>query len=216
MKAQNNSKRKRKLNNSKNKTVKKDNNKPILLQSLNLSKEQKDIVCKNYFNKYDTFEDKIEELFKKNKIDFSSTIRNLDKELLHDFRKAAIVTKITPQNDFYSYINDKWLKDYQVQEGQKYIVQVDNFRITQDKVFRELLEIVKNYIKDSKTPLAKNMKNYYDSIMKQNTLKQSIYYANYFVNNVDELRKDKNNFWKLLGLINYNEIISWSSPFVGR
>lgn len=67
MKAQNNSKRKRKINNSKNKTVKKhdNNNKPILLQSLNLSKEQKDIVCKNYFNKYDTFEDKIEELLKK-------------------------------------------------------------------------------------------------------------------------------------------------------
>lgn len=58
------------------------------------------------------------------------------------------------------------------------------------------------------------MKNYYDSFMKENTLKQSRYYADYFVNNVDELRKDKSNLWKLLGLINYNEIISWSSPFV--
>lgn len=38
----------------------------MLSQSLiNLSKDQRDIVCKNYFNKYDTFEDKIEELFKK-------------------------------------------------------------------------------------------------------------------------------------------------------
>ena len=50
--------------------------------------------------------------------------------------------------------------------------------------------------------------------MNQNTLKQSRYYADFFVNNVDELRKDKSNLWKLLGLINYNEIISWSSPFV--
>lgn len=58
---------KRKIKNSKNKTVKtRDNNKPMLSQSLiNLSKDQRDIVCKNYFNKYDTFEDKIEELFKK-------------------------------------------------------------------------------------------------------------------------------------------------------
>jgi len=205
---------KKKIKKSKNKTVKKhDNNKPILSQSLNLSQSQRDIVCKNYFNKYDTFEDKIEELFKKNKIDFSLTISNLDKDLLRDFRKAAIVTKITPQNDFYSYINDKWLKDYQLQEDQKYIVQVDNFRITQDKVFRELIEIVKDYMKN-KTPLAKNMKNYYESIINQNTLKQASYYANFFVNNVDELRKDKSNLWKLLGLINYNEIISWSSPFV--
>ena len=206
---------KRKIKKSKNKTVKNhDNKKPILSQSLNLSQSQRDIVCKNYFNKYDTFEDKIEELFKKNKIDFSLTISNLDKDLLRDFRKAAIVTKITPQSDFYSYINDKWLKDYQVQESQKYIVQVDNFRITQDKVFRELIEIVKDYMKDNKTPLAKNMKNYYESFMNQNTLKQSRYYADFFVNNVDELRKDKSNLWKLLGLINYNEIISWSSPFV--
>jgi endothelin-converting enzyme/putative endopeptidase len=205
---------KRKIKKSKNKTVKKhDDNKPIVSQSLNLSQSQRDIVCKNYFNKYDTFEDKIEELFKKNKIDFSLTIKNLDKDLLRDFRKAAIVTKITPQNDFYSYINDKWLKDYELQEDQKYIVQVDNFRITQDKVFRELIEIVKDYMKN-KTPLAKNMKNYYESIMNQNTLKQATYYANFFVNNVDELRKDKDNLWKLLGLINYNEIISWSSPFV--
>ena len=61
---------KKKIKNSKNKTVKnRDNNKPILSQSLNLSKQQRDIVCKNYFNKYDTFEDKIEELFKKKKID---------------------------------------------------------------------------------------------------------------------------------------------------
>ena len=49
---------KRKIKNSKNKTVKtRANNKPILSQSLNLSNEQRDIVCKNYFNKYDTFED---------------------------------------------------------------------------------------------------------------------------------------------------------------
>jgi len=73
---------KRKIKNSKNKTVKtRDNNKPMLSQSLiNLSKVQRDIVCKNYFNKYDTFEDKIEELFKKNKINLESTIYELDKK----------------------------------------------------------------------------------------------------------------------------------------
>ena len=124
----------------------------LIIEYFKSSNEQRDIVCKNYFNKYDTFEDKIEEVFKKNHIDFLSTNYNLERQILHDFRKAAKVTNVTPQNDFYSYINDKWLKDYQVQESQKYIVQVDNFRITQDKVFRELIEIVKDYIKDSKTP----------------------------------------------------------------
>ena len=208
---------KRKQNNTKNKTKKKHiniNKLPITISATNLSKEQRDIVCKNYFNKYDTFEDKIEELFKKNKIDFASTIDNLDKVLLLDFKKASTLTKITPQNDYYSYINNVWIKDYEVKSEQKYIVQVDDFRLVQDKVFRELTEIVKDYTTNKHTSLAKNMKNYYDSTLKQNTLKQSRYYANYFVNNIDELRKDKSNLWNLLGLINYNEIISWSSPFV--
>lgn len=202
---------KRKVKNTKNKTKKY----PMLSESLiNLSKQQRDIVCKNYFNTYDTFEDKIEEVFKKNKIDFLSTNYNLEKEILRDFREASKPSKVNPQNDYYSYINDKWLKDYELQSNQKYIVQVDNFRITQDKVYRELLEIVKEYVNNNNCPLSKNMKRYYESILKQNTREQSCYYANYFANNVDELRKDKNNLWNLLGLINHNEIISWSSPFV--
>ena len=209
----NNNNSKRNQKNVKNKTVK--NTAPTMYRSLmDMSKEQRDIVCKNYFNKYDTFEDKIEETFKKNNIDFLSTNYNLEKQLLRDFKKAVSPSKINPQNDFYSYINDRWLQDYALQEGQKYIVQVDNFRITQDKVYRELIEIVKDYTKNNKTPLAKNMRNYYNSAMKQNTLQQARYYADYFVNKFDELSKDKSNLWNLLGLINYNEIISWSSPFV--
>ncbi len=210
-KMKNNSKRKQKT--AKNKTLK-NNITPSVTKSLNLSKEQRDIVCKNYFNKYETFEDKIEETFKKNKIDFLSTNYNLEKQLLRNFKKAVSPSKINPQNDFYSYINDRWLTDYELKDEQKYIVQVDNFRITQDKVFRELSEIVKEYTTNKKTSLAKNMKRYYASAMKQNTLKQTKYYADYFVNNIDQLRKDKSNLWNLLGLINYNEVVSWSCPFV--
>ena len=212
----NNSKKKHKF--IKNKTFKKrtpNKDKPKINKSfINLSKEQTDIVCKNFFNKYDTFEDKIEEVFKKNNIDFLSANYNLEKQLLNDLKKAVSRSKINPQNDFYSYINERWLKDYELQTNQKYIVQVDDFRITQDKVFRELLEIVKEYIKNNNTELSKNIKNFYDAVIKQNTVKQSKYYANFFVNKIDELRKDKTNLWNLLGLINYNEIISWSSPFV--
>ena len=56
------------INNIKNKTKKKRKVKStskINKSLINLSKQQKDIVCKNFFNKYDTFEDKIEENFKK-------------------------------------------------------------------------------------------------------------------------------------------------------
>ena len=96
----------KKITNLKNRTKRRKDKMITALQSL--TQPQRDIVCKNYFNKYDTFEDKIEELFKKKKIDLASTIYKIDKDLLYDFRKAANITKITPQNDFYSYINDKY------------------------------------------------------------------------------------------------------------
>lgn len=189
--------------------------KPKISKSLiNLSKEQKDIVCKNYFNKYETFEDKIEETFNKNNIDFLSTNYNLEKEILKDLRKAVSPSKINPQNDFYSYINDRWLKDFEVQTGQEYIVQVDNFRLVQDKVFRELLTIVDEYVNSNNTKFAKCLKTFYHSSKHYNTDAQSEYYVSYFVLSVDELRKDKKNLWNLLGLLNYNEIISYGSPFV--
>ena len=54
--------------------------------------------------------------------------------------------KTDKANDFYSYINDRWLRDYEVQTEQKYIVQVDDYRIVQDKVYRELIQITENYI----------------------------------------------------------------------
>ena len=56
----NNSKRKHKYKPNK---TKKTRNDLTITKSINLSKGQRDIVCKNYFNKYDTFEDKIEETF---------------------------------------------------------------------------------------------------------------------------------------------------------
>jgi putative endopeptidase len=208
------------INNIKNKTKKKRKVKSTSLKInkslINLSKEQKDIVCKNFFNKYDTFEDKIEENFKKNNIDFLSTNYNLEKQILKDLRKAVSPSKINPQNDFYSYINERWLKEFEIQSGQEYIIQVDNFRLVQDKVFRQLLEIVDDYVNDKKnnSKFAKSLKTFYHSARHYNTDEQSAYYANFFVSNIDELRKNKKNLWNLLGLLNFNEIISYGSPFV--
>ena len=48
--------------------------------------------------------------------------------------------------DFYSYINDRWITDYELTEQQQYIVQIDDFRIVQDKVYRELIQIIEDFI----------------------------------------------------------------------
>jgi hypothetical protein len=56
------------------------------------------------------------------------------KQLLSKFAPNSI----KPENDFYDYINYNWLKEVTLQEQQKYIVQIDDFRLAQDKVYNEL------------------------------------------------------------------------------
>ena len=109
-------------------------------------------------NTYDTFEDKVEEAFKKNGINFLSTNYNLEKQIIKDLKKSVNPSNITPENDFYSYINDSWLNSYNTNEELKYIVQIDNFRLVQDKVYRDVLNIVKEEIKHNNDKFTLNLK----------------------------------------------------------
>jgi predicted metalloendopeptidase len=205
-----------KINDIKNKTRK---HREAVLESIMpvLTPTQRAIVCKKFSNTYNTFEDKVEEIFKKQNIDFNSTNYNLEKQIIDDLKKAVSQSKITPQDNFYSYINNRWLKEYELQENQKYIVQVDDFRIVQDKVYRELIEIIENYISNPKTKDTKKalcIKNAYKSFINVNTNEQEQCVANALVELIDELRKNKENLWKMLAIMNKNEVVSWAAPFV--
>jgi putative endopeptidase len=173
------------------------------------NKQNKTNKCRTYFNKYDTFEDKIEKAYGKLILDKKF---NLEKDIIKEFKKPINVKGITPQDDFYSYINDRWINNVSVFERQKYIVQIDSFRLVQDKVYHELLDIVNEEIKN-KSKLSEHIKNFYTAQLKLNTNEQSRHYANEALNQIDELRKNKNNIWKMLGLINKNEIITTGCPF---
>jgi putative endopeptidase len=182
-----------------------------------LTPKQRAIVCKQSSNTYNTFEDTIEEIFKKNKINIVSTSYNLEKQIISDLKKAVNPKNIQPNEDFYSYINDRWISDYELTENQKYIVQIDDFRIVQDKVYRELIEIIEDYIKDSpdkKSKKHKCIENAYNSFKGYNTRTEIRDYANTVLTYIDELSKDSKNVWELLAFFNRNEIISWGAPFV--
>jgi putative endopeptidase len=128
--------------------------------------------------------------------------------------KPIIVKNISPQDNFYNYTNYLWLKKISINEQQKYIVQVDDFRLTQDKVYTELYDIVVDYIKHNNDKLSRNMSNYYKSLINMNSKKQSRQKAFEIITKIDELRKDSNNIWKMLALVNSSEITSSSSPLV--
>ena len=174
----------------------------------NLSNDKKSKLCK-----MPTTLVSFEKTFEKENKEVLSKTNDVQKKIIMNLKKAVSPSNFTPQNDFYSYINERWITEKKVEEQFKYIVQVDDFRLTQDKVYRQLLEIVKEYTSKNNSPLAKSIKNVYESALKLNTNEESLIYAQVILEQIDLLRKDKSNLWKLLAITNKNEIVSFGCPF---
>ena len=177
----------------------------------NKTKKEKHLEnkCANFFNSYNTFEDKFEKIYGDI---FSSKDFNLEKLDIKELKKAVSPSNINPRNDFYSYINEVWLNQKELDESQKYIVQIDDFRLVQDKVYRELLEIVNHYINNNNNKLSKELSNFYNAQLNLNTDAQLKKYSNDFLNTIDNIRKN-GNVWELLGFVNNDETISYGAPF---
>jgi predicted metalloendopeptidase len=129
-----------------------------------------------------------------------------------------IINKYNPKDDFYSYINNEWIQKMEkttlTGEGEGHLVQIDDFRIVQSRVFKQLIDISNEYIKDNDTPLSVELKNYLHALHLQLTTQQLKNYANEFVSFVDDMQKEETSLWKLVGTISYNEVISWALPFI--
>lgn len=206
------SKRQKKIDIIKNRTKK---NK--LFDDINELSEKEKTLCKQYPNSYKSFEEELEKLFKKNKIDITSANYNLEKEVLKDLKKAVSPSKITPNNDFYSYVNERWLNDIDLEAHQGYIIQIDDFRLVQDKVYRELIKILDEYTTDPNTKKTKQgvcIRNAYESFKKFNTIEQTRCLCKTFVEYVDALMDSDTNLWEKIARANKNEIVSWGCPFV--
>jgi len=203
----------KKINSIRNKTKRKQDK--ILRNISELSNEQRQIICNKSPNMYSSFEHKIDEAFKKNKLDVLSASYNLESEVVKELKKAISPSKIIPQNDFYSYINERWLKDLDIDAYQQYITQLDDFRLVQDKVYRELIGIIENHINDNNTTkFDKSLKNAYESFKVYNTREQTICLSKLIVEYADEQLSNPDNMWYKLAKNNKNELVSWGSPFV--
>jgi putative endopeptidase len=158
-----------------------------------------------------SFEEKFGKTLSKDLVKSNERIKNeFVRKLLSKFSPAHL----KPNEDFYDYINYKWLQKDYLSAEQKYIVQVDDFRLTQDRVYRQLNELILRYINTHNDKLAKNLKNFYYSVIKMNDKQQSRRYAKETVKKIDELRKNKGNVWKMLAYSNKDEVVRPRSPFV--
>ena len=140
--------------------------------------------------------------------------KNLSSKLIKIFKTIDTPKgNLTPQNDFYNYVNKVLIEKTKVEENQKYIVQVDDFRLVQDKVYHELLKIVENYTRKNNTRQSVQMKNLYESVKNGASMKLFKEHVIEAVTKIDYARQDKNNLWLLLGKLNQNDQISYACPF---
>jgi putative endopeptidase len=177
----------------------------------NATKKIRSTSCNDLI--YKSFEDKYKLQLRFGNTQTKKIIKTYLEKLSSQFRKDAI----SPKDDFYNYVNKGWLTNratssIKLKKDQGYIVEIDSFRLTQDKVYKELNDIIHEYVKNNKNRKGENLHNFYRSALKgldEPTLKEE---ALKFVEYYDELRKDKKNIWKLLAFLNRNEIISPTTP----
>jgi predicted metalloendopeptidase len=168
------------------------------------NQKQLQVYCREAANTFNQFEHQFEK---------TETV-NFERELVKMFKTPFTPSKYTPKNDYYTYINYQWMakKGEEIKKDQKYYVQVDSFRISQEKVYYELIDIVKNYIKHNDTPKSRAIKNVYESLynLDDSSAKEYVGWA------VDRIEKifASNSVYRMLAEINQNEIIAWGCPIV--
>jgi len=194
-------------NNNHNKTLKKIKKKQCKPTIQQIKK-----YCDTNANTFSTFEEEYEKTLDKN---LNKANHDIEKELINLFKIPFTPGHITPQDDYYTYINYQWLEKQheKLKKEQKYYVQVDSFRVTQEKVYYELIDIVKEFIKkNGNSRKGKAIKAVYESLYHLDT-KHAEDYIKWITNMIEQII-ERGNLYELLGSINTNEIISWGCPIV--
>ena len=174
-----------------------------------LSHSDLQVVCKKSANTFNQFEKQFEQSIKYNLMKYD---KNIEQELVKLFNRPFTPSKIKLQDDYYTYINYQWIETQskKIEKEDKFYVQVDSFRIVQENVYYELMELAKEYFKTTHTSRAKLVKNVYTSFYNyaQPSIVSNIKET---ISTIDALISE-GDVYKLLAHVNKNEIVSWGSP----
>lgn len=167
-------------------------------------KSKKNQTRKNtVFNKNASFE----KTFKNKK-----SLIQIENELSKMFLIPFSPKKIKPVDDYYTYINYEWLNNVEKKQllKKKFYTQYDDFRITQEKVYYDLIEIVNDYLKQNSNPMQKELKNLFHSLNSgsdkkaEMQIQKSIKIIDGFIENDD--------LYGLLAYCNRNELVNFACP----
>ena len=178
----------------------------------NIKKKTMNDSCKVLSNTFSRFEDEYEksEIFIKKGMHTKSEV---EKKLINMIEVGSR-DPLRPQDDFYGLVNNIWIRDAKLTKDQQYIIQLDDFRLVQYKVYNELVEIIAEYIKNNKNNLSRQLNNFYTAVNKSLTETKFNHYCKKYIEQLDEMRKDKKNLWKLVAMLNKNEFMRIGSPIV--
>jgi len=158
----------------------------------------------------------IEERYVKNfKAERDLSYKPMHAALVRAFKIPFSPSLVTPQSDFYTYINFRWIQDstkkYQSKDTtNRYFVEVDVYRLTQNRVYKELFDLVKKYVATEKSKKRDKINKVYQSLL---TLKSSTIKKHFTeMNDIFANFQRGDNLWNLLAFLNENEIISWGCP----
>ena len=115
-----------------------------------------------------SFEENFENYFKNkkgNKLKKNVKYETIGKELVSTFKKPFAPKNIRAKDDFYTYVNYDWLKEMKHKKIKKYYTRIDSFRTIQEKVYYQVIDIVKSYISENPTHKSKMIENVYESFL---------------------------------------------------
>jgi putative endopeptidase len=177
------------------------------------SEKELSLICKGKASSLEKFEEKFEKGFNKNLLIENTSIQ---RDLIKLLNTPFTPSKITAVDDYYTYINYQWISGQtaQLQKQQKkdnkFYVQIDSFRLAQEKVYYELIDLTKEYIKANDSAKSNAIKNLYESMLHLDE-KEAELSIKYTVEHIDTFMAN-NDLYKLLGQINQNETIAWGCP----
>ena len=194
------------------KSIKQMNHMKTITQTKHMKTRKHATSCVEPQNKrkgFQSWEQEYEKSFGENLTKSNTTIA---KELIKMFKKPFAPSKVTPRSDYYTYINNSWIlkQEDMLKNEDKYYVQVDNFRVVQEKVYYELIDIVNDYTKVEKTRKAKLLDNVHKSFSKLSTRSAKMH--------VDDAIQTVtgfiagNDLIKFLAHMNKSEMVSWACP----
>jgi putative endopeptidase len=179
-----------------------------LLKKMYTEKHNTKKTKKKCLEAYKPFEKELGKKYNKNYI--------VQKELIKIFNTPYAPAKFSQRSDFYSYINYSWLTEQDKianSQEKKFYSQIDSFRVVQEKVYYELIAIVKDFVKKNKhSTKSKNLISLYNSIF-NNDWELIKGHINETIDKINNLVESE-NVLDLLAFLNKNEIISWQAPLV--